>query len=540
MKVRNGLAVLAVGLGTSSFGATELEVRRFGVFDDWNAFHVQEGDLHLCFAETRLSRSAASGGRENLDGLALQVTTQSKGHSGYMVRLGAFGKTVGDVLGVGDLARKVFAMRLSFGDPNGRGHALDFGDTETPRWAQGYADVVQEMLLAEEANMDAHLRIGRWDEDGAEIIGKYSLHGLSSVLNGLRETCPSPSDGSMPAPIYITPSRWSSPPPELPADTSGEEVERELRAWLADEPYSEFDIVSQSFFMGKAEESLTVRTVVTESGLDSHYYGNNIDAEDVPWIVSEAQVGVELYRAGKLLGTKDYGYRSYIIGACVSEGRQLKLLFTDWGGGTVGPVYSALSYAPGDRLSVDVISSYMDVPVSLTECEEHQSEWEREGAFTPCRCVDRNSDYAYGVRLRSWRTDFGSATDDVETLAPVLAELEALLPFVMWDATHDVSLNYFHSRAYAVAEVYYDDLAHLYRGFQLVYARRVGAPVWSVIHQARLYDIDDEVIEIHGFVNTHTLKLSGSHAGREEHQLVDLSELLSPARATSGIAPKHD
>ena len=182
--------------------------------------------------------------------------------------------------------------------------------------------------------------------------------------------------------------------------------------------------------------------------------------------------------------------------------------------GSVGPVYSALSYAPGDRLSVDVISSYMDVPVSLTECEEHQSEWEREGAFTPCRCVDRNSDYAYGVRLRSWRTDFGSATDDVETLAPVLAELEALLPFVMWDAAHDVSLNYFHSRAYAVAEVYYDDGANLYEGFQLVYARRVGAPVWSVIHQARLYDIDDEVIEIHGFVNSHTLKLSGSHDGR--------------------------
>ena len=47
MKVRNGLAALAVGLGTSSFGATELEVRRFGVFDDWNAFHVQDGDLHL-------------------------------------------------------------------------------------------------------------------------------------------------------------------------------------------------------------------------------------------------------------------------------------------------------------------------------------------------------------------------------------------------------------------------------------------------------------------------------------------------------------
>ena len=199
---------------------------QFGIYDDWSVHRLQDGDLRIYYAETKLvsPREVENG----LGDVRLQVTSRSLGRSSDMIRV------------TPDFSDNDYHVMI---------------DSTPAFWVTSLASInydhtrVVNQMKAGEATKGAMVL---WNNPDSTSAGVFSLRGFTTAYNSVEQLCPKPRETrAVPQPIGVS-------------DISV--------AWGSTVRYSEFTVTGP-FFQSLKADRIKIRAVPSEYAHDDFGIG---------------------------------------------------------------------------------------------------------------------------------------------------------------------------------------------------------------------------------------------------------------------------
>lgn len=218
---------LLVAMMVSPLTAQESR-EQLGIYDDWSVHRLQDGDLRIYYAETKLvsSREVENG----LGDVRLQVTSRSLSGSSDMIRVTpTSGFSDNDYHVMIDSTPAFWVNSLT-------SRPMRFRHTS----------VVNQMKAGEAAKGEMVL----WNDSDSTSAGVFSLRGFTTAYNSVEQLCPKPQE---------TREMRAVPQPIGVSDISV--------AWGPPVRYSEFTVTGP-FFQSLKADRIKIRAVPSEH---AHY-----------------------------------------------------------------------------------------------------------------------------------------------------------------------------------------------------------------------------------------------------------------------------
>ncbi len=203
---------------------------QLGIYDDWSVHRLQDGDLRVCYAETKLvsPREVENG----LGDVRLQVTSRSLGRSSDMIRVTPTSEFSDNDYHVMIDSTLAFSVNYLTSRPMGFGHT----------------SVVNQMKAGDAAKSEMVL----WNDSDSTSAGVFSLRGFTTAYNSVEQLCPKPRETrAVPQPIGVS-------------DISV--------AWGPPVRYSEFTVTGP-FFQSLKADRIKIRAVPSEYAHDDFGIG---------------------------------------------------------------------------------------------------------------------------------------------------------------------------------------------------------------------------------------------------------------------------
>lgn len=463
--------VLSVTLVVSPLIAQESR-EAAGTYNDWSVHRVQDGDLRVCYAETKLVPSREAENR--LGDVRLQVTSRSISGSSDMIRI-----TSTSVFSDKDILLKIDSFAIEVNSLT----ELDFDHTR-----------VVNQMRAEEASRGKIVLLSKSDRSS---IGVFSLRGFSDAYSSVEQLCPEP-EALHADPQSISVSNISV-------------VERFLLV-------SEFTVTGP-FFHRQKSDRIKIRAVLPEASLyHGPFYTGSSEIDPLDAFIYGSQQ-LEFYHDGALIDVVKGGLvTNRITGACLDpETGRLKIVLQSWDGGFSDPGDASVVYFDSNRRVVKESVHWYGGQVPMLLCSEGESSWQWGGQFLPCQCIGRAVKNAHSTtmddvvrELNRFSSEHDSARTriDSDSLSSLLSEISRLKPVTQWDATASLEVERFESSKFAVAVITYTNHAHVYEGVQTTLVRQRADDSWQLMYFKEGARRGFNPLKIHGFVDEETLDIS--------------------------------
>ncbi len=452
---------LLVAMMVSPLTAQESR-EQLGIYDDWSVHRLQDGDLRVCYAETKLvsPREVENG----LGDVRLQVTSRSLGRSSDMIR----------VTPTSEFSDNDYHVMI---------------DSTPAFWVNALASinydhtrVVNQMIAGEAAKGEMVL----WNDSDSTSAGVFSLRGFTTAYNSVKQLCPKPRETrAVPQPIGVS-------------DISV--------AWGSTVRYSEFTVTGP-FFQSLKADRIKIRAVPSEYG---HYiidlYKNTRSPRS---IFTDGSQRLEFYHDGALIDVL-YGGRhsTNIEGACLDpETGLLKIVMHSWDGGAPNPGTTSVVYFDSNKEISQEDVAYYDGNVPTRLCSEGESSWEWGGQFLPCQCVGRAVRDAYSTTLDKVVREIDRFKPDIDTFSSLLSRISRIEPFTQWDTTSSLDVQHFESSRFTVAVITYTDHLNVYNCEQTTYVRGRTDDFWVPVYAAQVSSRGFHTLTIHGFIDDENLDI---------------------------------
>ena len=200
---------------------------QLGIYDDWSVHRLQDGDLRVCYAETKLvsPREVENG----LGDVRLQVTSRSLGRSSDMIRVTPTSEFSDNDYHV------MIDSKLAFWVNSLTSMPEEFDHTR----------VVNQMIAGEAAKGEMVL----WNDSDSTSAGVFSLRGFTTAYNSVKQLCPKPRETrAVPQPIGVS---------DISVD------------WGPPVRYSEFTVTGP-FFQSLKADQIKIRAVPAEYAHDDY------------------------------------------------------------------------------------------------------------------------------------------------------------------------------------------------------------------------------------------------------------------------------
>ena len=145
---------------------------QFGIYDDWSVHRLQDGDLRVCYAETKLvsPREVENG----LGDVRLQMTSRSLIESSDMIRVTPTSEFSDNDYYVMIDSRRAFWVNSLISMPE------EFNHTSAVNRMIGGDAAKSEMVL--------------WNDSDSTAAGVFSLRGFRTAFNAVKQLCPKPQE----------------------------------------------------------------------------------------------------------------------------------------------------------------------------------------------------------------------------------------------------------------------------------------------------------------------------------------------------------
>ena len=447
---------------------------QFGIYDDWSVHLLQDGDLRVCYAETKLVSP-----REVENGVGdgrLQVTSRSLSESSDMIRVtptSEFSHSYYHLMIDSTLACWVSSL-------TGRG----FDHTR----------VVNQMKAGEAAKGEMVL----WNDSDSTSAGVFSLRGFTTAYNSLEQLCPKPrATRAAPQPIGVS-------------DISGD--------WGPPVRYSEFTVTGP-FFQSQKADRIKIRAVPAEyADYIIDHYANKENLSPLMIFIYGSQ-RLEFYHDGALIDDLSGGsITTRIKGACLDpETGLLKIVMHSWSGGAPDPGTTSVVYFDPNKQIIREPVAHYDGYVPMLLCSEGESSWQWGGHFLPCQCVGRVARGAYFTTLDEVVFDIrdfypdndgGQTRIEIDTFSSLLSRISRIEPFTQWDTTSSLDVQRFESSKFMVAVITYSGHVRRYDSKQVTYVRGRTDDFWVPVYTAPVSSKAFHALEIHGFIDDENLDIT--------------------------------
>ena len=455
-----------------------------GVYGDWSAYVLRDGDLQVCYAETKL-KIAPEANLEFSD-IRLQVSNRSF-DGGSAIRFTEAEKLPGTAMvyiGVTDTAPIPVEYIL---------------DPDEPEFSSlVHVNLVEEMMDKEIEKLVMTLEPD-WPkntDEGVTPFGTYSLHGFIEAYDSLGRTCPDRPKRTVnvePQPIALT----------------------DLSVITGTSLYFELSLTGPFFEPDKVER-LTIRGV-------PHPYEMPSDEEMKfypEYLLRYYTDRMEFYRNGTLVDDIGQSHPE-IYGICLDpESKRLKMLMRSWSGGAgAAEITKAVYFVPETGIVSDVLHSKDTFPPPLVNCAENERLWGGGGKqFIPCQCAGKSASQAYDSVLDELvsdidfeeargTTDFSQDEIGNDTLSALLSRISRLEPFMRWDANSSFDIERFESPKFAILTVTYHNRARAYSSFRLVFVRQITDDFWTRVFYQTSGSRGFDNMAIYGFHDDETVDM---------------------------------
>lgn len=448
---------------------------QLGIYDDWSVHRLQDGDLRVCYAETKLvsPREVENG----LGDVRLQVTSRSLSGSSDMIR----------VTPTSEFSDNDYHVMID--------SKLAFWENSLTSINYDHTRVVNQMIAGEAAKGEMVL----WNDSDSTSAGVFSLRGFTTAYNSVKQLCPKPQETrAVPQPIGVS-------------DISV--------AWGPPVRYSEFTVTGP-FFQSLKTDQIKIRAVPAEYAHGDFGIGSYANKEEGSplGIFTYGSQRLEVYHDGALIGVLYGGSHSnHIEGACLDpETGLLKIVMHSWDGGATTPgITSVVYFDPNKRINREHVAWY-DGNVPMLLCSEGESSWQWGGHFLPCQCVGRAGKDAYSTTLDEVVRKIGRFTPDndgvqthieIDTFSSLLSQIARIEPFTQWDTTSSLDVQHFESSRFTVTVITYTDHADVYNCEQTTYVRGRTDDFWVPVYTAPVSSKRFHTLEIHGFIDDENLDI---------------------------------
>ena len=446
---------------------------QLGIYDDWSVHRLQDGDLRIYYAETKLvsPREVENG----LGDVRLQVTSRSLSRSSDMIRVTPdFSDNDYHVMIDSTLAFWVNSL------------------TSRPMRFR-HTSVVNQMIAGEAAKGEMAL----WNDSDSTSAGVFSLRGFTTAYNSVEQLCPKPRETrAAPQPIGVS-------------DISV--------AWGPPVRYSEFTVTGP-FFQSLKADRIKIRAVPAEYAHDDFGIGAYNENSSPLDIFTDGSQRLEFYHDGALIDFLYGGLLSnYINGACLDpETGLLKIVMHSWDGGATDPGTTSVVYFDSNKRIIQRTVAWYDGSVPTFLCSEGESSWEWGGHFLPCQCIGRTVRDAYSTTLDKvvrkiphfYPDNDGVQTRiKIDTFSSLLSRISCIEPFTQWDTTSSLDVQRFESSRFMVAVITYEDHANVYNCEQTTYVRGRSDDFWVPVYAAPVSSKGFHTLEIHGFIDDENLDI---------------------------------
>ena len=466
-----------------------------GVYGDWTAYLLQDGELQVCYAETKLIPAPEADPLHR--DVRLQVSNRTFDGGTAFIHFTP----------VRTMLSGSYVVSIRF--PSGKSFWIDNMPDSSGEFIQypSHTDAVEIMTRGEIMKLDAELLTDPWtygESKDTVPLGSYSLHGFIDTYDAVGQSCPDPASRMAqtdPQPVTIGDVAVVEGPPT----------------------YYEFSLTGP-FFEANQADMLTIRGIPPEpGGRDplSDIIPEEGDSPEYRFLYDTRQW--EFYRDGRRLDVFDNIDRDRMSGVCLDpESKRLKLFFSgsEGGGGAAHQYTGAVYYDPADtdiKLDMNAYPVSVDTPV-LYACSETESLWNRGEPFLPCRCAGVATNKAYYATLgglvsdieKAGRTGNGSLIGGVidnDTLSALLARTSRLEPFMRWDVSSGFDIQQLESPKFAILKITYFLHDKLYGSFSRIFVRRLTDDVWTLVNRYEFHLSGYIQTAIYGFLDDDTVDL---------------------------------
>ena len=447
---------------------------QFGIYEDWSVHCLQDGDLRVCYAETKLvsPRKVENG----LGDVRLQVTSRSLIESSDMIR----------ITPTSEFSDNDYCVKID--------SRLDFWvNSLTLMGFVHHTSVVNQMKAGEAAKGEMVL----WNDSDSTSAGVFSLRGFTTAYNSVEQLFPKPQETRV-APQSIGVS-------DISVD------------WGPPVRYSEFTVTGP-FFQSLKADRIKIRAVPAEYAHSVMGDYTNKENGSPHGIFTYGSQRLEFYHDGALIDVLDTGaYKNNIEGACLDpETGLLKIVMHSWDGGATNPgTTSVVHFDPDKRITGKAVARY-DGGVPTFLCSEGDSWWQWGGHFLPCQCVGRAVKDAYSTtmdevdrKIPSFYPDEdgGQTRIEIDTFSSLLSQISRIEPFTQWDPTSSLDVQRFESSRFMVAVITYTDHANVYNCEQTTYVRGRTDDFWVPVYDAPVSSKGFHTLKIHGFIDDENLDI---------------------------------
>ena len=445
--------VLIVTVAMPSGYALGIE-KPLGVYGDWSAHVLRDGELQVCYAETKLN--IASEANQKYSDIRLQVTNRSFDSGSYLIRFTSVDKNLSYSLWL-YFGSTEFMMEY-FLDPESLDTPLDY--VMTTAIMKMKSGEIDKVVMKDGPSMT--------DYHNSLILGTYSLHGFTQAYDALDRTCPGRPGRA--ADVEPQPIKLSDP-----------------LVFTGPSLYVELSLTGPFFEPDKAE-TLTIRgnPYRARASWPSDF---EMVAGAPMYILRNYTSRIEYYRNGTLV-TNIYQPHPEIYGICLDpESRRLKILMNSWSGAAGAAVSKeAVYFVPDVGFVSDVLYSSDISPPSPVNCSENEQIWpEGSKQFIPCQCAGQSADQPYLPTLDELVDDIAYQDEiGTDTLSALLSRLARLQPFMWWDASSIIDTQQFNSSKFSIVAITYHSKADIYDSVQLIFGRRLTDNFWTQVYEIRL------------------------------------------------------
>ena len=436
---------------------------QLGIYDDWSVHRLQDGDLRVCYAETKLVSP-----REMENGLGdvrLQVTSRSLSRSSDMIRV------------TPDFSDNDYYVMIN--------STLAFSVTSLTWINYDHTSVVNQMTAGEAAKGEMVL----WNNSDSTSAGVFSLRGFTTAYNSVEQLCPKPRETrAVPQPIGVS---------DISVD------------WGPPVRYSEFTVTGP-FFQSLKADRIKIRAVPSEYAHDDFGIGAYNENSSPIDIFTDGSQRLEFYHDGALIDVLNGGLLSnYINGACLDpETGLLKIVMHSWDGGTTDPGTTSVVYFDSNKRIIQKTVAWLEGSVPTFLCSEGESSWQWGGHFLPCQCVGRAVRDAYFTTMDEVVREIRRfIKPDIDTFSSLLSRIARIEPFTQWDNTSSFDVQRFESSRFTVAVITYTDYLNVYNCEQTTYVRRRTDDFWVPVYAAEVSSKGFNTLEIHGFIDDENLDI---------------------------------
>ncbi|MCY3682954.1 MAG: hypothetical protein OXH16_16270 [Gemmatimonadetes bacterium] len=445
----------------------------FGIYDDWSVHRLQDGDLRVCYAQTKLisPREVENG----LGDVRLQVTSRSLSGSSDMIR----------VTPTSEFSDNDYYVMIN--------STLVYGVSPGVWVNVDHTSVVNQMKAGEAAKSEMVI----WNDSDRTSVGGFSLRGFTTAYNAVKQLCPKPrATRAAPQPIGVSDISVDRGPPVR---------------------YSEFTVTGP-FFQSQKADRIKIRAVPSEYA--PYEIGSYANKEN-GWPLGVFMYGsqrLEFYHDEALIDVLRGSYKNEIEGACLDpETGLLKIVMHSWDGGASNPGTASVVYFDPNKRIIQKTVAWSEGGVPTFHCSEGESSWQWGGHFLPCQCGGRVAKGAYFTTLDEVVLDIprfypdndrGQRRIEIDTFSSLLSQISRIEPFTQWDTTSSLDVQCFESSRFTVAVITYTDHANVYNCEQTTYVRRRTDDFWVPVYTAPVSSKAFHTLEIHGFIDDENLDIT--------------------------------